>query len=83
MEVERPTYTLWLVSPGDDRLGVMRAIRALCPAVSPTAAKALADGALQAIKHEVNHFDIDAIRRQFRDAGATVEFVDNVYGRRL
>jgi ribosomal protein L7/L12 len=73
MEVEWPTYTLW-VSPGGDRLRVMTVIRTLRPDLGLADAKALVDAAPQIVKHAVGHFDVQMIKSRFLDVGAVVAF---------
>lgn len=82
MEVDPPSYTLRLVSVGDDRLAVMAVIHGLRPELGLSGAKALlAPPAPQIIKSDVAHADLERIRNKFREVGAAVEFVDNFYGR--
>jgi ribosomal protein L7/L12 len=81
LEVDPPTYTLRLVSLGDDRLRVMSAIRALRPELGLAAAKALVEPLRQVVKADVPHVDVECVRSRFQEIGAVVEFVDNFYGR--
>lgn len=82
MEVDRPSYTLRLVSIGDDRLGVMAVIHGLRPDLGLSGAKALlAPPSPQILMSDVAHADLERVRNRFREVGAAVEFVDNFYGR--
>jgi ribosomal protein L7/L12 len=82
MEVDWPTYTLWLIAPGDNRLGLMKALRALRSELDPKAAKALmGDQTPLILMNEVGYFDVPAVRRSFEEAGAWVELID-YYGQR-
>jgi ribosomal protein L7/L12 len=82
LEVEPPTYTLRLLSVGVNRLAVMAVIHALRPELGLSGAKALlAPPPPQCLKSDVAHVDLEDVRRRFRDVGAVVEFVDNLYGR--
>ncbi len=78
---EPPTYTLRLTRLGDNRLGVMMALRTLRPDLDPKAAKTLIDGETPLVlMEEVRHWDAPGVRRLFEVAGASVEFID-YYGR--
>jgi ribosomal protein L7/L12 len=59
----------------------MAAIRALRPGLGLSGAKALVDPLPQVVKSDVAHADVESVRCIFRELGAVVEFVDNVYGR--
>jgi len=80
---ERPTYTATLLDPVTDRLAVMKAIRHLWPDVSLEAAKLLIKDPPCLIRSGIRRVDLDAVRHVFYEAGAAVEFTDEVYGQRL
>ena len=77
MEVDPPTYTLALVSPGPNRLELLRLIRELRPELGPAQAKALVDGGRCVVLREVGHFELDRIRRKFERTGADIEVARN------
>ena len=71
-----PRYALKLLSAGTDRLRLLSEIRATRPDLSPTAAKALRDGAPSVIKNELLRSDVERLKWRFEDF-AKVEIVQS------
>jgi large subunit ribosomal protein L7/L12 len=76
-----PTYAVILMDPGLRRLDVMRVLRSLRPALGLAAAKALVDSAPQVVLWDVDHYDVDRIRRRLEGAGGCFTFRRNPWGR--
>lgn len=70
--VEQTEFDVILTGPGDNKVSVIKAVRAIT-ALGLKEAKDLVDGAPKAVKEGVSKADADAIAKQLIEAGATVE----------
>ena len=69
---EKTEFNVILVSPGSNKINVIKAVREVT-SLGLKEAKDLVDGAPKPIKEGVNKDEAEAIKKKFTDAGATVE----------
>ncbi len=69
---EQTEFTVMLKGPGDNKVNVIKAVRAIT-GLGLKEAKDLVDGAPKAIKEGVSKADADAALKQLIEAGATAE----------
>ena len=69
---EKTEFNVILVSPGANKINVIKAVREVT-SLGLKEAKDLVDGAPKPIKEGVNKDEAEAIKKKFTDAGATVE----------
>jgi large subunit ribosomal protein L7/L12 len=69
---EKTEFNVILVSPGSNKINVIKAVREVT-SLGLKEAKDLVDGAPKPIKEGVNKEEAEAIKKKFTDAGATVE----------
>ncbi|MGC2049116.1 MAG: 50S ribosomal protein L7/L12 [Gallionella sp.] len=69
---EQTEFTVMLKGPGDNKVNVIKAVRAIT-GLGLKEAKDLVDGAPKAIKEGVSKADADAALKQLIDAGASAE----------
>lgn len=69
---EQTEFTVMLKGPGDNKVNVIKAVRAIT-GLGLKEAKDLVDGAPKAIKEGVSKADADAALKQLLDAGASAE----------
>lgn len=71
-EAEQTEFTVILKSAGEQKVSVIKAVRAIT-GLGLKEAKDLVDGAPKTLKEGVSKADAEAIAKQLTDAGATVE----------
>ena len=69
---EQTEFTVMLKGPGDNKVNVIKAVRAIT-GLGLKEAKDMVDGAPKAIKEGVSKADADAALKQLIDAGASAE----------
>lgn len=69
---EQTEFTVMLKGPGDNKVGVIKAVRAIT-GLGLKEAKDLVDGAPKAIKEGISKADADAALKQLIEAGASAE----------
>ncbi len=69
---EQSEFTVVLTSFGDNKVSVIKAVRAIT-ALGLKEAKDLVDGAPKPVKEGVSKKDADEIKKQLEEVGATVE----------
>ena len=69
---EKTEFNVILVSPGSNKINVIKAVREVT-SLGLKEAKDLVDGAPKPIKEGVNKDEAEAIKKKFTEAGATVE----------
>lgn len=69
---EQTEFTVMLKGPGDNKVNVIKAVRAIT-GLGLKEAKDMVDGAPKAIKEGVSKADADAALKQLLDAGASAE----------
>ena len=69
---EKTEFNVILVSPGANKINVIKAVREVT-SLGLKEAKDLVDGAPKPIKEGVNKDEAEAIKKKFTEAGATVE----------
>ncbi len=69
---EQSEFTVVLTSFGDNKVSVIKAVRAIT-ALGLKEAKDLVDGAPKPVKEGVSKQDADEIKKQLEEVGATVE----------
>ena len=69
---EQTEFTVLLKGPGDNKVNVIKAVRAIT-GLGLKEAKDMVDGAPKAIKEGVSKADADAALKQLIDAGASAE----------
>lgn len=70
---EQTVFNVVLASAGDNKIGVIKAIRELVPTLGLTEAKALADSAPKEVLTAVNKETANQAKEKLTAAGATVE----------
>ncbi len=70
---EQTEFTVMLVAAGSNKIGAIKAVRAVLPGLGLTEAKALVEKAPVAVKEGVSKEEAEAIKKQLTEAGATVE----------
>ena len=70
--VEQTEFTVILKSAGDQKVNVIKVVRAIT-GLGLKEAKDLVDGAPKPVKEGVNKADADSIAKQLTEAGATAE----------
>ncbi|HLD20381.1 MAG TPA: 50S ribosomal protein L7/L12 [Patescibacteria group bacterium] len=68
---EKTSFTVELVSTGDNKINVIKAVRAVTD-LGLKEAKDLVEGAPKTVKEGVNKEDAEKIKKQLEEAGATV-----------
>lgn len=68
---EKTSFTVELISTGDNKINVIKAVRAVTD-LGLKEAKDLVEGAPKAVKEGVNKEDAEKIKKQLEEAGATV-----------
>ena len=69
---EQTEFTVMLLSHGDNKVNVIKAVREVT-SLGLKEAKDLVDGAPKAVKEGISKADADAISKKLSDAGAKVE----------
>jgi large subunit ribosomal protein L7/L12 len=69
---EQTEFTVMLKGPGDNKVNVIKAVRAIT-GLGLKEAKDLVDGAPKAVKEGISKADADAALKQLLDAGASAE----------
>ena len=69
---EQTEFTLMLVSAGDKKVNVIKAVREIT-GLGLKEAKAVVDGAPSVVKEDLSKDDAEAAKKILEDAGATVE----------
>jgi len=69
---EQTEFTVMLKGPGDNKVNVIKAVRAIT-GLGLKEAKDMVDGAPKAIKEGISKADADAALKQLIDAGASAE----------
>ncbi len=69
---EQTEFDVILASAGDNKVGVIKAVRAIT-ALGLKEAKDLVDGAPKAVKEGVSKDEAESIKKQLEEAGAKVE----------
>jgi large subunit ribosomal protein L7/L12 len=70
---EQTEFDVILVSAGDKKINVIKAVRDVVPALGLKEAKDLVEAAPKAIKEAVSKAEAEEIKKKFEEAGATVE----------
>ena len=70
---EQTEFDVILVSAGDKKINVIKAVRDVVPALGLKEAKDLVEAAPKAIKEGVSKAEAEEIKKKFEEAGATVE----------
>ncbi|WP_373007799.1 50S ribosomal protein L7/L12 [Hyphomonas sp.] len=70
---EQTEFDVILVSAGDKKINVIKAVRDVVPALGLKEAKDLVEAAPKAIKEAVSKAEAEEIKKKFEAAGATVE----------
>lgn len=69
---EQTEFDVILVSPGDAKMGVIKAVKEIT-GLGLKEAKALVDGAPKAVKEKVSKAEAEDVQKKLEDAGAKVE----------
>ena len=70
---EQTEFDVILVSAGDKKINVIKAVRDVVPSLGLKEAKDLVEAAPKAIKEAVSKAEAEEIKKKFEEAGATVE----------
>ncbi|MFT5775546.1 50S ribosomal protein L7/L12 [Hyphomonas sp.] len=70
---EQTEFDVILMSAGDKKINVIKAVRDVVPALGLKEAKDLVEAAPKAIKEAVSKAEAEEIKKKFEAAGATVE----------
>lgn len=69
---EKSAFTVELTSAGENKIGVIKAIREVMPELGLKEAKDLVDAAPKALKENVKKDEAEAMKAKLAEAGATV-----------
>lgn len=69
---EKSSYNVEITSSGENKIGVIKAVREVMPELGLKEAKDLVDGAPKVIKENVKKEDAEAMKAKIEEAGAKV-----------
>lgn len=69
---EKSTYNVELTAAGENKIGVIKAVREVVPELGLKEAKDLVDGAPKMIKENVKKEDAEAMKKKLEEAGGKV-----------